>query len=323
MARLDHRRQVAVRRGDEPHVHPQRTRAAQALEFVLLQHAQDLCLRARAHVADFVEEQRAAVGLLEAADALLVGAGERALLVAEQLGLEEVLLERRAVHLDEVARVPQRVVVDGAGDQLLAGTRFAANQHGRVALRDLFHDVEDALQRRARADDAVEFVDVLLGAAEVIELVLQAPHLERLVDLDLHLLDFERLLDVIERPALHGFDGGGDGAKGGHQDDSRGRVQRTSRAEHVEAVAAAHFQIAQHDIEIAVVQPLDRRISVRRFFDIVAGIGEATHEAPSKRVVIVSDENSAHLRFVSLIRTVYLNHAEGLATGNVTLKHVP
>ena len=104
LARLHHRRQVAVGRGDQPHVDAQRARAAQPLELVLLQHAQDLRLRARAHVADFVEEQRAAVGLFEAADALLVGAGERALLVSEQLGLEQVLLQRRAVHLDEVAR---------------------------------------------------------------------------------------------------------------------------------------------------------------------------------------------------------------------------
>ena len=64
-----------------------------------------------AHVADFVEEERAAVGLLEAADALLVGAGERPLLVAEQLRLEQVLLERRAVDLHEVAAGAQRVVV--------------------------------------------------------------------------------------------------------------------------------------------------------------------------------------------------------------------
>ena len=100
----DHRRQVAIGGGDEPHVDLDRARAAEPLELVLLQHAQDLGLRARAHVADFVEEQRAAVGLLEAADALAIGAGERALLVAEQLGLEQVLLQRGAVHLDEVAR---------------------------------------------------------------------------------------------------------------------------------------------------------------------------------------------------------------------------
>ena len=104
LAGLHHRRQIAVGRGDQPDVDAQRPRAAEPLELVLLEHAQDLGLRARAHVADLVEEQRAAVGLLEPADALLVGAGERALLVAEQLGLEQVLLERRAVHLDEVAR---------------------------------------------------------------------------------------------------------------------------------------------------------------------------------------------------------------------------
>ena len=53
--------------------------------------------------------------------------------------------------------------MDRAGDQLLAGSRFAADQHGRVALRNLLDDVEHALQRRARADDSVELVDVLLG----------------------------------------------------------------------------------------------------------------------------------------------------------------
>src|SRR4051794_13163168 len=88
-------------------------------------------------------------------------------------------------------RDAQRVVVRRARDELLAGPRFAANEHGRIALRDLLDDVEHALQRAAPADDAVEVVDVLLRAAEVIELVFQALHFDRLLDFDLHLLDFE------------------------------------------------------------------------------------------------------------------------------------
>ena len=71
---------------------------------LLLQHAQHLGLRLRAHVADFVEEDRAAVGLLELADLLLGGAGERPLLVAEQLRLDQLLGNRGAVHLHERAR---------------------------------------------------------------------------------------------------------------------------------------------------------------------------------------------------------------------------
>jgi hypothetical protein len=36
------------------------------LEFAFLQHAQELCLRAEAHFADFVEQQHAAGGELDA-----------------------------------------------------------------------------------------------------------------------------------------------------------------------------------------------------------------------------------------------------------------
>ena len=46
---------------------------------------------------------RAAVGQLELAAARRGGAGERAFLVPEQLGLEQLGGNRRAVHLDERA----------------------------------------------------------------------------------------------------------------------------------------------------------------------------------------------------------------------------
>ena len=49
-------------------------RAAEALEALLLQDAQQLDLRGARQVADLVEEERAAVGQLEAASVLAVGA---------------------------------------------------------------------------------------------------------------------------------------------------------------------------------------------------------------------------------------------------------
>src|SRR5712692_9935220 len=134
---------------------------------MLLKDTENLRLRARRHVADLVEEQRPTVSLLEPADPLLIGAGEGPLLVTEELRLQEVFLESRAVHLDEVARGTERIVMRRTGDQLLAGSGLATNQNGRVAFRDLLHDVEHALERRARAHNPIEFVDVLLCAAEV------------------------------------------------------------------------------------------------------------------------------------------------------------
>src|ERR1700738_3181757 len=47
--------------------------------------------RARIHLGDFVEQQRAAGRLLELADAAGDGSREGALLVAEQLGFEQML----------------------------------------------------------------------------------------------------------------------------------------------------------------------------------------------------------------------------------------
>ena len=101
-----------------------------------------------AHVADFVEEDRAAVGLLELADLLLGRAGERALLVAEQLRLDQLLGNRGAVDLHEPLAAAQAVAVDRARDQLLAGAALAEQQDGGVGRRGALDRVPDLPQRR-------------------------------------------------------------------------------------------------------------------------------------------------------------------------------
>ena len=59
--------EIAVGRRHHAHVDLDRLGAADALELALLQHAQQLDLHVERQVADLVEEQRAAVGQLEAA----------------------------------------------------------------------------------------------------------------------------------------------------------------------------------------------------------------------------------------------------------------
>src|SRR5678815_4391417 len=88
-----------------------------------------MCIRDR--------EQRAAVGRLELALLVRDRAGERALDVAEQLALEQVLWNRPAVDRDEWLAVAGRAVVDLARDQLLAGAGLAGDQHRDVGRRDL------------------------------------------------------------------------------------------------------------------------------------------------------------------------------------------
>ena len=90
-----------MRGGDDAHVAADRHVIADALEHALLQHAQQLHLHRQAHVADLVEEQRAALGDLEAALAGGDRAGEGAFLVAEQLAFEQLGRNGAAVDGDE------------------------------------------------------------------------------------------------------------------------------------------------------------------------------------------------------------------------------
>ena len=89
-ARLDRRLQVAVRRGDDADVDANRCGPSDTLELALLQDAKQRDLRLHRQVADFVEEDGAAVRQLEAAEAPLRRAGERSFLVPKQLRRDQL-----------------------------------------------------------------------------------------------------------------------------------------------------------------------------------------------------------------------------------------
>src|SRR5690606_27742515 len=129
-AGLDLFGQVAVGRADQTKVDGRRA-TTHRLDLALLQRTQQLDLDLQRNLADLVEEQRAAIGLLEATSPRSHRAGERALLVAEQLGLQDRLGQRRAVGRDKGLVHAWAVLVNVASEQLLAGAALAEQQHGR------------------------------------------------------------------------------------------------------------------------------------------------------------------------------------------------
>ena len=102
------------------------------------------------------------------------GAGERALDVAEELGLGEPLGNGRRVERDELLIAPRAVVVNRPRDQLLAGAGLALDQHGAVHRRDELERREDLLHRRALPDDVVEAEAVVQLRAQLRVLLAQA-----------------------------------------------------------------------------------------------------------------------------------------------------
>ena len=160
---VDHLTGVAVRRSNDPHVDGNHPRAAHALHLACFEHTQELRLKTDVELADFVQEERAAIGHFEAALLAVGRTGKGAAFVAKQNAFDEVRGDRAAVLHDEGPLCALRRAMNGARNELLAGARLAANEHGEVRSRHLLEDRENLAHSHAVSDEVVE----LLPPAEV------------------------------------------------------------------------------------------------------------------------------------------------------------
>ena len=113
---------------DHAHVDLDRRHPAYGMDLGFLQDAQQSGLGSGWQVADLVEQQRAAIGRPNQAQVVGVGAGERALAVAEELRFDKAHGQGAAVDPLERAGAP-RELVDGTRDHFLARSGLAAQQH--------------------------------------------------------------------------------------------------------------------------------------------------------------------------------------------------
>src|SRR5580700_5889587 len=78
-----HSAQIAIGRGNDPRIDPDRLVRAHPLDFVRFQHAQQLHLARQWQLADLVQKDRTGVRALELALAITDRTGERALAMPE------------------------------------------------------------------------------------------------------------------------------------------------------------------------------------------------------------------------------------------------
>ena len=106
---------------------------------------------------DFVEEERAPARELEQAAFALARVGKCAALVSEELRLEQVLGDRRAVDCDERLLRIRAGIVNTAREQLFSGAGFAQQQHRRARrARDAMSQGEGLGNRRAAPEDVLK-----------------------------------------------------------------------------------------------------------------------------------------------------------------------
>ena len=159
--------QITIRRGDDAHVDLDRLAAADGFKLLLLQHAEQFDLRLQRQVADFIEENGAAIRDFETPIAIRQRAGERSLHMAKQFALDQSGADGSAVHFHQRAVVPRAAVMDGAGHEFLARARLADDQHRRICGRNLINLLEQTHQRRTVPDD---FAEVVLAADFLLEI---------------------------------------------------------------------------------------------------------------------------------------------------------
>ena len=281
----------AVGCSDDPDVDVQIGRTADALERLLLQKPQHLGLQAGHHLADLVEEHRAAVGRLQQTPLLPVGAGERATLVAEQLAFEQRLRQRRTGDVHERPRPTVARIVQDLGREILAGPALAGQQHRRCWTGgDFLQQRADVDHHVALADDAIEAERLRLAGAQRPHFSPQLGRFQRLGDEQRDLVDVERLVGVVIRAVLHRFDRVGDAGVGGQQDDEGVGVVFLDLLQHREAVGIGEAEVQQNEID-AFPMAFHRLRSGGRFEDVVALLSEPIGERPPDQRLIVDDEH--------------------------------
>ena len=135
-----------------------------------------------------------------------------------------------------------------AGDQLLARSALAGHEHRRFGLRDPLDGPEDRPHRFASTDHLPELLAVLDFVAQALDLVLELPLLELVANLELQRFELEGLRHEVGGPALHRLDRRIHGVGRGQHDHRRAYVAFGQLDEQVEATAAGHHEVEQHDV---------------------------------------------------------------------------
>src|ERR1700757_694575 len=120
--------QVAMRGRHDANIDLDDAAASKRLHFTILQHLEKLCLEADIHVADLVEQDGSALGKLELAGLVDGGSGEGALLVSEELALDQLRWQRSAVQLEEGLAGARGIGAQAPRHHFLTDTRLAVQQ---------------------------------------------------------------------------------------------------------------------------------------------------------------------------------------------------
>ena len=276
---------------------------------IVLQHAQQFHLQPHRHVADFVQQQGAAVGGLEQAFLGARGAREGAAFVTEEFGLQQVLGHRAAIDGDERLVAARAGFVNGAGQQFLARAALAGQQHPRIGAGDHVGLRQLVFHQLIARDD--------VGAPILIDMR-EARHFERFLHVIEQVLLVHRLGEKAEGAALRRVHGIGNGAMRGENDDPQARPAALQLLEQADAVHLVHAQIRDHQVRPETHAGGQRGGGAFDRFDFVVLGAQADGQQAQQSGVIVDHQDArfALLRRLRVTRARLQAERQGGGGGN-------
>ena len=209
-------------------------------------------------------------------------ARERALLVPEQLGLEQVCSERGRVQRDERLGRARAVAMQRARHQFLACAGFTRDQHRHARTREPPDRAEHFLHRR-RVPEHLGDAPRFGGGFHGVLLRRRPAH-----ELD-GLVDVERLGQVFECAALVRGHRAVEVRVRGHHDHRQFRPARAHVFEQFESALAGHADVGDQHVRLAASQCRHRAVCVLERDRRQARLLQGAFEHPADRGIVVDD----------------------------------
>ncbi len=214
--------------------------------------------------------------------------------MTEELRLEQCFGDSGAIHLDERHVALRAAIVDRARDEFFSSPRLAGDEDRALRLGDQFGAPNHFLDGPAPADDPV-MVELLVALAEEVAVLgSQALMVERPSHDHEELVDFKRLLQVVERTELHRFDGAFDSGVRRHHQHLRAVAFRRGvdvLANQLEAAQFGHHVVDDDQIERPFGQQALRVAGARSVHDAVSVLPEGTSKRLEDFFLVVDEQN--------------------------------
>src|SRR6266852_2271967 len=187
--------------------------------------------------------------------------------MSEELGLDQLFRNGRAVHFHEGPLAAQACGMQGVSDEFLAGAALAINQNAAVRRRSHGDLLAQRLHRHAVADHLIAMAQ--LGTQQLV-FFFQSPLLNGVSNENNYFFKRKRLFDEIESTQLSGSHGGFDRAVAGNHNNRRRPRRRLQSAQCFEPVHSRKPNVQEHDFQIAGTGAIQRLLGGTDGFDVIA-----------------------------------------------------